>query len=117
MSRAITFLGIFQVVCLVIGHFALGMILKLHGYPNAYPGAQWSPLALFLRTHGALLLVIPGLWTFFAVVLARRNRGLFSEKFAMLAGVAISIALILSFLYAAAFPYGRALPILRSTTP
>jgi hypothetical protein len=105
--RSLTFLGIFQIACLLIGFFALGIVLKLCGYPEGLPMTRWSPFAIFLRSHGLWLLVAPALWITYATYSSRVDQGIFSEKISILVGLVLSGAIILSFLYAAIFPFTR----------
>jgi hypothetical protein len=106
-SRLLVFLGLFQTACLVMGFFALGIILKVAGYPEGDPMIRWSPIAVFLRTQGLWLLVVPALWVCFAVYSSTRGKGVFSEGASVVAGIGISAAIILTFLYAAIFPFSR----------
>jgi hypothetical protein len=113
MSRLLTFLGLFQLACLLIGFFALGIILKVNGYPDESLMIRWSPFAIFLRSQGLWLLTAPALWVCYAVYSSHRDKGIFSERTSIAIGAAISGAIILSFLYAAIFPLSRVMLILR----
>lgn len=112
MTRSLTFLGLFQFACLLIGFFALGIILKVSGYPEELPMIKWSPIAVFLRSHGLWLLALPAFWVTYAVYSSRRDKGFFSERTSIVIGVLLSGAIILTFLYAAIFPFSRVLLIL-----
>lgn len=112
MSRTLTFLGIFQLVCLLIGFLALGIVLKVSGYPDDLPMIKWSPFATFLRAEGLWLLALPALWVIYAAYSSRRDKGVFSEQTSVLVGIILTGVIILSFLYAAIFPYSRVMLIL-----
>lgn len=111
MTRAVTFLGIFQVACLLCGFLALGIVLKICGYPAEVPQVEWSPLAVFLRSYGLYFLVVPACWAVYASLSVRMNRGLLSEPPAMVLGILISCAILILFVYAAIFPFTRCLII------
>ena len=53
MSRTTTILGLLQTILLVGGFLALGMVLKVSGYPDSTE-VRWNPLAVFLREHGGV---------------------------------------------------------------
>ena len=108
MSRTITILALLQTLLVIVGFFALGAVLKMSGYPDAL-AVRWNPLALFLREHGAWLLVLPALWVFYATSAQRIDRGFLSHHFACIVGLCIAGITILLFLYAAVFPYTRPL--------
>lgn len=105
MTRAVTFIGIFQIASLLCGFLALGIILKICGYPAENPAAEWSPLAVFLRTRGLHFLFVPACWAVYASLAVRINRGLLSEPPAMVLGILISCAILLSFLFAMIHPF------------
>lgn len=112
MNRAITVMGLVQIVCVVVGFFALGIVLKISGYPDGNPLAVWSPVAVFLRTYGLLLLMVPILWVGLAVFSVHRDRGFFQERVALLLGVIVAAGLVGAFLYACVFRFDRLLLIL-----
>lgn len=112
MPRSLTFLGIFQLACLLIGFLALGIVLKMCGYPEEHPVIRWSPFAILLRSYGLWLILLPALWITYAVYSCRRDEGIFSKKISVLVGVVLSGAIILSFLYAAVFPFSRVMLVL-----
>jgi hypothetical protein len=106
MSRTTTILSLVQTLLVILGFFALGAVLKMSGYPDQL-GVRWNPLAVFLREHGAWLLLLPVLWVFFATLAQRVDRGFFSYRFACIIGLCIAGVIIALFLYAAVFPYTR----------
>jgi hypothetical protein len=110
MSRPLTFLAILQAFLVVVGFLALGIVLKLCGYPDAF-AMRWNPLAVFLREYGPWLLLLPVLWTLFATAAERKDRGILSVKVAHLIGMLFAVVIIALYLYACAFPYTRALLI------
>ena len=110
MNRTITLLALFQVLLVIIGFLALGIVLKLSGYPDALR-LHWNPLAVFLREHGFLLLLLPLLWTIYAVAAERVQQGWLLPRLAFSFGVGLALLLIPLFLYAAVFAYTRPLLI------
>jgi hypothetical protein len=108
MSRTTTILALLQTLLVIVGFFALGVVLKMSGYPDAI-AVRWNPLALFLREHGAWLLLLPVLWVFFATSAQRIDRGFLSYHIACVVGLCIAGLTIVLFLYAAVFPFTRLL--------
>lgn len=104
----VTVLGLLQIACVILGYVALGIVLKIWGYPNN-PMVHWAPLAEFLRTDGGWLLLIPLVWVFYAVRSLRVDRGVFSARSAMVLGVVLPIILTTAFVYAAFWPCSRVL--------
>ena len=47
-----------QILVIVGGLLVLGACMKLWGYPHN-PDLRWNPLAIFVRHHGAWLLLLP----------------------------------------------------------
>ena len=111
MPRTITLLALFQVLMVIIGFLALGIVLKLSGYPDLI-GLHWNPLAVFLREHGFLLLLLSSVWTVYAVAVERVQRGWLLPQVAFSLGVGLALFFVPLFLYAAVFPYTRPLLIL-----
>lgn len=103
--RIVSILGLLQVVCVVLGFFALGLILKLQGYNDQNPLVRWSRLAVFLREYGAVLLLLPLLWVISATMGERAGR--LSGRAIIVSGIAISGAVLLAYLYAMLFPFSR----------
>ncbi|RYD67125.1 MAG: hypothetical protein EOP84_30750 [Verrucomicrobiaceae bacterium] len=106
MNRTTTYIAIVQAVVIVLGFLALGIVLKFCGYPDEL-GVRWNPLAVFLREYGVWLLLVPLFWTVFSLRAREVNRGIFSEPYAIISGIALAVGTSLFFLYAAIFPYTR----------
>ncbi len=110
MSRNIIKLALIQLLLVILGFFALGIVLKLEGYPHDPPfpaslaRAVWSPIALFLRRHGLILLFIPIVWTVFAS-LSQNRRIVFSFAVWLVIGIVLSIIIIGLFIYACTHRY------------
>jgi len=92
----------------VAGFIALGIVLKMCGYPDN-PTVRWNPLALFLREQGVWLLLLPVAWVAVASYVQRLDRGLFCDRVAWIIGLCIAVLITGLFLYAAVFPYTRPL--------
>ncbi len=110
MPRMVTVLGLLQIGCVVLGFFALGIVLKVWGYPDN-PMVRWAPLALFLRTEGGWLLVIPLLWMAYAARALAVDRGIFSARWAIGLGVGLPVVMAGLFVYASFLPCSRVLII------
>ena len=54
----IAVVGLLQVLAVVVGFFALGILMKMNGYPDEV-SIRWRPLARGLREYGAYLLLVP----------------------------------------------------------
>jgi len=104
----VTVLGLLQIACIILGYIALGIVLKIWGYPNN-PMVRWAPLAEFLRTQGGWLLLIPLVWSWYAARALRAEGGVFSERWGVFLGVALPILLTAMFLCAACWPCSRVL--------
>jgi len=110
MSRNITLLALIQLLLVILGFFALGIVLKIEGYPHDPPfpagigRVVWSPVALLLRNHGLVLLVVPAIWTMIAS-LAQSRRIIFSFAVWLIIGIVLSIAIISLFIYACTHRY------------
>ena len=115
MTRTTTILALVQTLLVTLGFIALGIILKMSGYPDAL-SLRWNPLAVFLREHGLWLLFLPVMWVLFATFAQRRDRGLFSFRTAYVAGICLATLIIALFLYATVRPYTRPLFIHVSST-
>jgi hypothetical protein len=108
MSRTTTILVLLQTLLVVIGFLALGVVLKIAGYPEDFT-VRWGSLAVFLRERGAWLLLVPVVWVCFATGAQRLDRGMFSYRAAVIGGVCVAGVLIVLFLYAVIHPYSRPL--------
>ena len=108
MSRTTTILALLQTLIVIVGFFALGVVLKMCSYPDN-PVVRWNPLAVFLREHGVWLLFLPVLWVCFSAQAERINRGILSSRIAFIVGLCVAAVTIGAFLYAAVFPYTRPL--------
>jgi hypothetical protein len=106
MSRTTATFAWVQTLLVILGFFALGIVLKMSGYPDA-PAVRWNPLAVALRERGFWLLLAPAVWVVFETYAERIDRGLFSYRTVYLAGLALTVALFVLFLYAICFPYSH----------
>ncbi len=104
MSRTTAILALVQMLLVILGFFALAIVLKASGYPD-YTGVRWSHLAVFLRRHGMWLLVLPILWVVLAARTERHDYGILSYRIVWLAGACIAATIIALFLYAAIYPF------------
>ncbi len=113
MSRNVTILSLIQLLVVILGFFALAMVLKVEGYPDDPPlpaslgRTVWSPLALFLRHYGLAFLIVPVGWTILAS-LSQNRRIIFSQNIWLIIGVIAAVAIIALFIYACANRYAYA---------
>ena len=105
MSRNVTIVALIQLLVVILGFFALGMVLKVEGYPDDPPlpaslgRAVWSPLVLLLREHGLALLSVPVGWTILTSR-SQNRRIIFSQDIWLIIGVIAAVAIIALFIYA-----------------
>lgn len=107
--------AIAQVMSVILGFFALGIVLKACGYPESPEGSliRWSPLAVGLRSYGLLLLGVPIAWVGYAIAAARMEKGVFSTSLSMLSGFFVVGCIGFFFLWAMFFPFSRVVLIVR----
>ena len=60
MPRATTLLALAQVLVVILGVVAVGVVMKASGYPQNDQRLTWNPLALFLRDYGLLFIIAIG---------------------------------------------------------
>jgi len=109
VARTIGIFGTVQVLLIVMGFFGLGIVMKWNGYPDQSLGIVWTPLALFLRLHGLLLLAVPALWTTGAAVAENRGQFIITPNLWMTLGLLLNLTLLGLFLYASIYCYTRPL--------
>jgi hypothetical protein len=103
-------MALIQFLLVILGFFALGIVLKVEGYPQDPPfmaslgRVVWSPSALYLRNNGLILLFVPVIWTT-AASLSQNRRIIFSFAVWMIIGIALSLAIITLFIYACTHRY------------
>lgn len=107
MSRNITILGLVQMLLVILGFFGLGIVMKMNGYPHEDFGIRWNPLALSLRRHGLILLLVPVIWTVLTALAQNRRRFIFPFAIWAVLGIVFSITIISLFLYACVDPFYR----------
>jgi hypothetical protein len=110
MARYIVFVALLEFTVVMLGFFAVDIVMNIGGYPHDPPfpaslgRVVWSPLALFLRRYGLLLLLVPALWTICASR-SQSQRILFPLDVWLIVGVIFSVAIIVLFIYACANRY------------
>lgn len=108
MTRQIALPAVIQLACIFGGFFALGIVLKVLGYPASLEN-QWipfSPLAVFLREKGLFFLLFPMVWCIYGAVSWRVQRGWLSPTVATVGGVAVALCILLLFVAVAIYPLG-----------
>ena len=108
MSRTITILGLVQMLLVILGFFGLGIVMKMAGYDSDdtddFDNGSNS-LALLLRRHGLILLLVPVVWTVLAALSQNRRRFIFTLDVWAILGIVFSLTIIGLFLYACVHPY------------
>jgi len=108
MFGTITKLALIQMLLVILGFFGLGVVMKWNGYPHeADYGIHFTSLALRLRHHGLLLLLVPVIWTIFAALAQSRSAFVFSLDIWMVLGIVASVTIISLYLYASIYPFYR----------
>ena|ERR1700723_3146722 len=111
MSRPIVLLSLTQALAVVLGFYGLSIVLRHYGYPGGPPQGissfviyQWSPLTLFLRRYGFILLLIPLAWATLTAMSDRRGRIIFPFWLWMILGTIAPVIIIATFFYAIVHP-------------
>jgi hypothetical protein len=107
MSRTIAILGLVQLLLVILGFAGLGIVMKMNGYPSEDFAIRWHTLALMLRRHGLILLLVPAIWTIFAALSQNRQRFIFTEEMWAMLGMVLALVITGLFIYAAANPFYR----------
>ena len=111
MSRNITIMALVQLLLVILGFFGLGVVMKWNGYPHEEDyGIRFTSLALLLRHHGLLLLLVPAVWAVFTALAQNRPAFIFSLDIWLVLGIVATVTIIILFLYASIHPFTR--PIL-----
>lgn len=109
-SRNIMWIGLAQVLAVVLGFVLLGVALKFHGWPDETL-FHFYPLTRMLRQYGFWLLLVPAAWTFYAMACAHVEKGLLSWPFSAVLGMLLVAVIFLLFLLAAGKPGARGILI------
>lgn len=104
MSCVTIRLALAQILLVLLGFVGLGAVLKLSGYPE-FTHLRWNPIALFLRHHPVAFLIFPLLWTLFAALAERTERGALSSGVAHMVGLILAAGILGAYLYASLHPY------------
>lgn len=104
MHQATAIVAILQISVTVIGFLAVGIVLKLFGYPDATV-LEWSPMAVFLREYGLAFLAFPLVWCIYAVSADNVDSRWLSPTIAAIFGIAFIFIIGGLFLVAATYPY------------
>ncbi|HCS53451.1 hypothetical protein [Rubinisphaera sp.] len=104
--------GLLQVLAVVLGFVALGIVMKMNGYPDESL-IRWNPAARTLREHGVWLLAVPVAWVCLSIVMSYRDDRTDPSTFIIFVGFLLSAILLLLFIYAAMNSYSR--PLLLDT--
>jgi hypothetical protein len=108
--RSIAIVGLIMLLLTVLGYVALGVVLKMNGYPKD-PTVRWTPIAVNLRQHGHWSLAVSLLWVICAIIADRVDRGIVGLHLASAVGAILMCIILFLFLYAIAVPFTRPLLI------
>jgi hypothetical protein len=108
--RWLALAGLVMLLLMVLGFVALGIVMRVNGYPNSNPFIRWTPLALTLRQHGHWGLVLPLVWVIAAVISSHVGRRFLAEVVASALAI-LALVIPLLFLYAMANSYTHGLLI------
>lgn len=106
MCRSTALLALLQTAIVVLGSIALGIVLKISGYPAA-SALQWNPLTLLLHHYGLWLLAVPVGWLLFASSAERVDQGVLCYRTACMSALGISGGIVALYLFASIYPFTR----------
>lgn len=107
-KRHLAIAGLLQVFAIVAGFLALGIVMRINGWPDETL-IRWNPLARGLRRHGVWLLIVPVIWMVITVLIWSIEKGELVFGFAIGFGYLFAIVILILFLWAAMNSYRRPL--------
>ncbi len=107
MTRSITQIALAQALVVILGFFALGIVLKASGYPENPTWVRWNTMALFLRYYGGWFLLLPIVWTLISLRCSSNKTGRSLEFACITLGIVLVAGVALLFVYAALNPFTR----------
>ena len=112
VPKAIAAVVVTYVVSLVSGFIWLGLVLKVAGYMDGNPSRiVFSGSAKFLRHWWPLFLILPIIWTVYAVKAYRIDQGWMDAELAIGIGIALAVLVALWYIHTALHPViGMPLP-------
>jgi hypothetical protein len=102
-------LALFQVILVILGVIMTRAMFMGTGYPDG--DLAWNGVALLIRNHGYLLLLVPVAWTAATMYYENYGTGFWSRRWTVASGVALLVGLAFFFLWCCANPYGGRVPI------
>lgn len=100
-----------QAFAVVLGVFMTRAAFMGLGYPES--DLDWSALALLVRNHGFLLLLVPLVWTSVTVYLENYGGGGWSRRWTIGSGLILIAALAVLFFWCFLNPSNGRFPIMR----
>ena len=99
-------------VSFVVTHLStfawLAVTLKSVGYMDGNPmGYEFSWSAVFLRERGLLFLLLPAVWTLYAIKSQRAEHGIFTERIAIIVGFTMTLLIAVWYTHTALNPITR----------
>ena len=103
-------LAVFQMMVVILGVFMTRAMFMGSGYPEA--AVDWNDVAMLVRNHGYVLLLVPAGWAAATMYFENYGTGFWSRRWTLGSGLALLVGLGFLFLWTCANPYnGRSTPI------
>jgi hypothetical protein len=96
-------LALFHVLAVILGVILTRVAFLGCGYPDS--NLDWDALALIVRNHGYVLLLVPVAWTSTVVYLENHAPGRWSKRLTVCSGLLLLAALVLLFFWCCSNPY------------
>lgn len=103
-NKVITVLGVIQIAAVILGFFALGITMKMNGYPRQDLGIKWNGFSIWLRSYGFLFMLIPIVWI---LVVSLVKQVYESHLVIFVSGTLSASFIVICFIYAAIYSYSR----------
>ena len=85
--------AVLQSALIVGGSLTTAALMKARGFPDS--SQFWHPFALFVRSWGFLLILIPGIWVVGTIWLERSRSLDFTTRWTVISGLLVSAGLVL----------------------
>jgi Na+-driven multidrug efflux pump len=96
-------IALFQFVVVILGVLMTRAFFMGAGYPET--PRDWSAVALLVRNHGYVLMLVPVVWTVATLYFENYGSGTWSRRWTVVSGVLLLVALAFLFLWTCGNPY------------